>query len=80
MTKKNAPPIKPYKVRGWLFCDQCHVTAEFQSLGEGPTADGGWPLHRCGYDIRPFTGWSDRNPKRDQTYTPEEGKHDHQAS
>jgi hypothetical protein len=70
---KKAPttPIKPLKARGWLVCDDCHVTAEFHSLGD-PVKDGGWPLHRCGYDIRPFARWVENDPRRNPiTYTPE---------
>jgi hypothetical protein len=63
MPKKATPPSKPFKARGWLVCDTCAVTVEYHSLGEGPTADGGWPLHRCGYDVRPFTTWTADDPK-----------------
>jgi hypothetical protein len=82
MTKKATPPIKPMKLRGWLVCDDCTVVAEFHSLGEGPGADGGWPMHRCGYDIRPFTEWRDTNPHREPIYTPPEKGNldDHQDS
>jgi len=71
MPKKATPPPKAMKVRGWLVCKDCHVTAEFHSLGSA-TKDGGWPMHRCGYDIKPFTRWTDRNPRHGCTYTPEE--------
>lgn len=67
MTKSKSPTApfsKPFKVRGWLICSECSATPEFGSLGNGPAADGGWPMHRCGYEIRPFTSWTPDNPKR----------------
>ena len=69
--KAKTPDPKALKVRGWLVCKHCKTTAEFHSLGSA-AKDGGWPLHRCGYDVKPFTRWTDRNPNRDTcTYAPE---------
>lgn len=71
--KKAAPVARPLKIRGWLICSKCSVTAEFHGLGKGAAMDGGWPMHRCGYDIAPFTRWTERNPRHGGcTYTPEE--------
>ena len=64
MPKKATPTsTRPIKLRGWLTCSNCRVTAEFHSLGQGAAMDGGWPMHRCGYDVRPFTTWTVEDPK-----------------
>jgi hypothetical protein len=69
--KATPPPDRPLKMRGWLVCKDCSTTAEFHSLGSA-AKDGGWPMHRCGYDVKPFTRWTDKNPRHDTcTYVPE---------
>jgi hypothetical protein len=55
--RQTVKPAKlPAKRRGWLVCDQCTMTLEFN---EGP---GPWPQHRCGLDIRPFDHWTPDSP------------------
>jgi len=79
MPKKATPsPTRPIKQRGWLVCSNCRVTAEYHSLGQGPAMDGGWPMHRCGYDVKPFSEWTTDDPKP-PIYTPDqEESHDGQ--
>ena len=47
---------KPTRKPGYLYCNTCKRTVPYAAMGV-PELDMPFPLHRCGRDVRPFTGW-----------------------
>ena len=47
------PPVVPRKMVVTLSCSLCRVSVPTQVYLDPELGDG-WPLHRCGLDVRPF--------------------------
>ena len=57
------------RVAGYLNCDTCERCIPYTGFGSAE-ADGGWPLHRCGREIRPFDRWTLDDPNPEMSLAP----------
>jgi hypothetical protein len=63
--KKKAAPAKPAPAErikprvGFLSCEHCKTTVQHTGNPDDPS---GWPQHRCGFNVRPFTTWTPNDP------------------
>lgn len=55
--------VKP--TQGYLSCDTCGTAVLYRGYPV-PTAKDPWPMHRCGWDVRPF----DKFTLEDPTFRP----------
>ena len=64
MPKRKAmppPPRMAHRIRaGDLVCDRCTRTAPYRGMPQMDMSTA--PLHRCGFDARPFHHWQAEDP------------------
>ena len=54
--------IKP--AQGYLCCDTCGSVVAYRGFSV-PTLKDPWPMHRCGFQVRPFDKFSLTDPSRE---------------